>query len=254
MSENRLDETSVDRDPIAQLRAWLDDAIRPGSGTPRRWRSRPRHSGRAPVGTVRPPAGSRRARPRLLHELREPQGARARGQSERRARALLGRSRPSGPRHRRDLPRQPRGVRGLLQRPPARKPARCLGLSAEPSRSARGTSSSRSRRGREAVRRRRPAACRRSGAATGSLPRRSSSGSTARAASTTGFSTPADPRAAGGSSASRRKEPAGSEEQILQLQRQRHVAVDLDLPGHERRHRVLLAVRRACRNSPLSSG
>ena len=81
-----LDDRSTDPDPIAQFRGWFAEAV--AAQIDRRQRHEPGHCvglGRA-VGAHRAPEGRRRARLRVLHPLRQPEGTRPRRQS---ARGLL---------------------------------------------------------------------------------------------------------------------------------------------------------------------
>ena len=104
-----------------QFAAWFDEAR--GARAPARCRSRSATAdapGRA-VGPHGPAQGLGRARLRLLHQLREPQGARARGQPARRAGGPLGPARPPGAGRGPGGPGGRRRVRPLLRHPaPAR--------------------------------------------------------------------------------------------------------------------------------------
>ena len=112
---------------------------------------------RPAVGALRARARGRRARAALLHQLRQPQGPRARRQPGRRARDVV--ARPAAPAARRGAGRaaRRRRVRRLLRVAPARFAARRLGVAAghgDP----RPRGARREARGaRRAVRRRRPA-------------------------------------------------------------------------------------------------
>lgn len=108
-------------DPVGDLRR---DPLRPRDGG----------CGRTTVGAFRPAQVRRRARLRRLHELREPEGARARREPACGARLPLGVPRRTGPDrggHRADAGR---GLRRVLRLPAPRQPHRRLGLSPEPRR------------------------------------------------------------------------------------------------------------------------
>ena len=93
------------------------------------------------VRTCRPAPWTRRARLRLLHELREPQGARTRGERSRSARLLLGPARASGAGHRSGLARVGGGVRARTSRADHSEADSVPGPRLRASRSPRGPSS-----------------------------------------------------------------------------------------------------------------
>ena len=130
----------------------------------------------------------RRARLRLLHQLRLPQGPRARREPVRLAALPLAPARPPGHRHRHRGPHRPRRDGRVLPHPPARLPARRLGERAVlGDRLARRNWTAHVRgAGRPLPGGRAGARRRRTGAASGSSRRRSSSGRAARTGCTTG--------------------------------------------------------------------
>ena len=77
-------------DPLEQFRAWYEHAVAAGLPEPEAMAlATATPDGRA-VGALRAAQGRRRARRRVLHQLREPQGARAGRQPARRARRSTG--------------------------------------------------------------------------------------------------------------------------------------------------------------------
>ena len=133
--------------------------------------------------------GRRRPRLRLLHQLRLPQGPRARGRTRLRAALPVARPAAPGPRRGRAERVAARRERGLLRHPPARLPARRLGLAPVE----RGAVA---RRARGGVRRGRRSASpdatypsRRLGRLPWCAPRSWSSGRAGGAGCTTGWST-----------------------------------------------------------------
>ena len=124
------------------------------------------------------------ARLRLLHQLRQPQGPRARREPGRRAHLPVEGARAPGAHRGRGREGERGGVRRVLRHPPARLAHRRLGLAAERGdrepRLAGGALDADGRAPRRASRR-----ARRTGAATGCAPTTSSSGRAARAACTT---------------------------------------------------------------------
>ncbi len=95
---------------------------------PERIHARDGLRGRHPQRAHRPREGHRRARHHVLHPLRQPQGARARGEPARLRRPLLERARAPGAHRRRRRASHARRVGGLFPLAPARQPARRLGL------------------------------------------------------------------------------------------------------------------------------
>ena len=175
----RSTSSSVDPDPFRQFatlvrrRAGRDR--RPGRGDD----DRDRDAGRPAVGPGRAAARLRRARPRLLHELRQPQG-RGAGREPARRRALLlaaSSTARSGSRARSRASRRRSPTRTSAAGRAATRSARGRRRRARPI-ADRAFLAVALRRGRGALRRPdgRGAAARRSGAATGSSPRCSSSG------------------------------------------------------------------------------
>ena len=135
----RLDEGDLGPDPFGQFSAWFDEAQR-ARATARCHRARHRRCPRRAVGPDGPAQALGRARLRLLHQLREPQGGRARGQPARRARWSTGTrsAARSGPRARwprwttpSPTPTSPPGP-GRASWPPTPRPrARCSAGRAE---------------------------------------------------------------------------------------------------------------------------
>ena len=81
-----MDLEELDPNPIVQLQRWLDDAIEAGLSHPTAMSLATADERRPPVGAPRAAEGPRRARPRVPHQLREPQGPRPRRQPARRRR------------------------------------------------------------------------------------------------------------------------------------------------------------------------
>ena len=110
--------------------------LAPGGDRGRRRRSGesdgPGHRGRSRL-SIGPHGHASWVRPAglpVLHELRQPQGARARGQPARSRHAPLARAASPGERHRKRGAPRSRGVRGVLPEPPARPSPGGLGLPA----------------------------------------------------------------------------------------------------------------------------
>ncbi len=86
----------LDSDPLAQFAQWFAEARAAGVRRPRAMTLATAAAGRPPVGADGAPQGARTGRLLLLHEPREPQGRRARGEPPRGARPLLAAARPPG--------------------------------------------------------------------------------------------------------------------------------------------------------------
>ena len=127
-----LEAGDLAADPLAQFERWFEDARAAGiplseavalaTATP---------DGRS-VGANGPPEGLRRARIRVLHQPREPQGRRARGQPARRPPLPLEGAQPPGARRGRHNACKPGRGRGIRAQALAREPAERARLAAEP--------------------------------------------------------------------------------------------------------------------------
>ncbi len=130
-----LDERDVERDPLRQFARWFDAAVAAQVPEPNAMTLATVDAERPALGAHRAAEGRRRARLHVLHELREPQGARARRAARGGAALLLARARAPGPHRRRrraaSTPRSPtrtsasaRGCRGSA-RGRRRRASRC---------------------------------------------------------------------------------------------------------------------------------
>ncbi len=126
-----LDERDVAPDPFRQFEHWLDEAHPGAAARADRHDARHRRRRRPTRRAHRAAEGRRRERLRLLHELREPQGCRARAPSARRAAVPLGGARAAGAHRRRRRESRRGGIRRLFREPSAALPSRCVGVAAE---------------------------------------------------------------------------------------------------------------------------
>ena len=112
------------------------------------------------VRPCRAAQAGRQPRIRVLHELRQPEGARADGEPARGALPALADPRGTDSRRGHGRDRRSRRIGSLLRGPPARQPDRRMGVGSEPATSNRATSSRRgtrrSRRSSPTVRSTRP--------------------------------------------------------------------------------------------------
>ena len=130
-----MDERDLDPDPLKQFERWFAEARDAGLAAPEAMAlATATPDGRPSVRMVLLKE-RRRARLRLLHALREPEGRRARGEPSRGAPLPLAAARPPGSHRRAGGPHRGRGVGGVLRHAAAREPPRRLGLTAEPHRS-----------------------------------------------------------------------------------------------------------------------
>ena len=199
--DRSLDRDDLSDDPIALFHAVA--RRRRGRRCPLAERDGRRHRRRAgpAVGSPRPVARRRRARVRLLHELREPQGPPAHREPVGGAGVPVEGTRPPGAREGSGRTGRSHRIRRLLRHPTSRRATGCVGLAPErAARRSRGARGPARGDGPALPRRRAPAA--QLGRLPGETRGRSSSGRGAATGCTTASASPPH-RTAGGSNGSR---------------------------------------------------
>ena len=134
-----LEADDLSGDPMVQFRRWFEDAEADGIHLANAIALATADASGKPVGSTRPAPRVRRARIRLLHEPREPEGAPARREPRRRVRTPLEGARPAGVRHGLGRTHDGRRIRRVLREPPPRGADRRLGVTTEHGPRPRGT-------------------------------------------------------------------------------------------------------------------
>ena len=178
-----LDESDVAADPFRQFERWFDEAVDAQLPEPNAMTLATVDADGRPAARIVLLKSVDDARLRVLHELREPQGARARGATRARRCSSSGPS-SSGrcASKASSAPVDAGGVGRVFRGPSAPVAARRVGVAAKRAdrRAARRSRRASPRSRRAIATRARGAAARRTGAATASCPTRSSSGRGAR--------------------------------------------------------------------------